>query len=97
MCVCVACYIAHIIVSLSLSLSTTAIFYFMRAFTSRRVANFVVLGSLSFGMANLIFYYTVEIAARIYCPRQVSKHCVCVSSLFSSAADTERVLCSQNV
>ena len=50
-----------------------AIFYFMRTFASRRVANLIVLGCLSLGMANLIFYYTAEIAARTYCPRQVSR------------------------
>jgi hypothetical protein len=55
-----------------LSSLTTAVFYFMGAFASRRVANLVVLGSLSFGMANLIFYYTAEIAARTYCPRPLT-------------------------
>jgi sterol O-acyltransferase len=49
-----------------------AIFYFMRSFASRRVANLIVLGCLSLGMANLIFYYTAEIAARTYCPRQLT-------------------------
>ena len=59
-------------------ISSVAVFYFMRAFASRRVANLIVLGSLSFGMANLIFYYTAEIAARTYCPRPVSQTYIAV-------------------
>ena len=51
--------------------SSTVVFYFMRDFTSRWVANLVVLGCLSFGTANLIFYYTAEIAA---CPTSKCSH-----------------------
>ena len=53
-------------------LSPLVVFYFMKTFASRRVANLVVLGCLSVGMANLLFYYTAELAARTYCPRPVS-------------------------
>ena len=67
-----SCWSHHVTVIIPPCSLCPAVFYFMRACASRRVANLVVLGSLSLGMANLIFYYTAEVAARIYCPRPVS-------------------------
>ena len=48
-----------------------AIFYVMKPLNIRRLSNFCVLLALSVGGANLLFYYQVEYAARIYCPRKV--------------------------
>ena len=54
-------------------LPTAAVFYFVRGFASHRLANVVMLVFLSVGMAHPVFYYTVELAARTYCPRPVSE------------------------
>ena len=48
-----------------------AIFYIMKPLNVRRLSNFGVLFALSLGGANLLFYYQVEFAARIYCPEKV--------------------------
>lgn len=76
----------------------------MRTFPSRRVANLVVLGCLSVGMANLLFYYTIELAARTYCPRPVSYSTMSglqwsISCNLSSlqTADFEVLLCAEDV
>lgn len=50
----------------------TVIFYLMQPFGKRRISNLFVLIALSVGGANLTFYYQVELAARLYCPKEVS-------------------------
>ena len=53
-----------------------AVFYVMKPLNIRRLSNFFVLLALSVGGANLLFYYQVEYAARIYCPQTVHvQHC----------------------
>lgn len=44
----------------------------MKPFGMERLSNLFVLVALSVGGANLLFYYQVEFAARLYCPKQVS-------------------------
>lgn len=51
--------------------SFAVIFYLMRPFGIARLSNLFVLVALSLGGANLFFYYQVEFAARLYCPKQV--------------------------
>ena len=48
-----------------------------------RLSNFLVLLCLSIGGANLIFYYQVEIAARLYCPKKVSLSALSINCGFS--------------
>lgn len=50
---------------------TAVLFYLMRPFGKRRISNLFVLLGLTVGGANLIFYYQVELAARLYCPKEV--------------------------
>ncbi len=49
------------------------LFYLMQPFGKRRISNLFVLIALSVGGANLTFYYQVELAARLYCPKEVSE------------------------
>lgn len=51
--------------------SYAVLFYLMEPFKKRRISNLFVLFCLSVGGANLVFYYQVELAARLYCPREV--------------------------
>ena len=44
----------------------------MKPFKNERLSNFFVLLSFTVGIANLFFYYQVEIAARLYCPQEVN-------------------------
>lgn len=51
--------------------SYSVLFYLMEPFKKRRISNLFFLFCLSVGGANLVFYYQVELAARLYCPREV--------------------------
>ena len=48
-----------------------AVIFVVRPSKSERLSNFFVLLSLTIGIANLFFYYQIEIAARMYCPQEV--------------------------
>ena len=63
-------YFINEILSLNL-MFCSAIFYVVKPLNIRRLSNFLVLLALSVGGANLLFYYQVEYAARIYCPQKV--------------------------
>ena len=56
---------------MSLLLMFLAVIFVLRPSKSERLSNFFVLLSLTIGIANLFFYYQVEIAARLYCPQEV--------------------------
>jgi hypothetical protein len=43
----------------------------MRPVGKQRISNLFVLFGLTVGGAIMAFYYQVELAARIYCPREV--------------------------
>ena len=49
-----------------------AVLFVMKPFKNERLSNFFVLLSFTVGIANLFFYYQVEIAARLYCPQEVN-------------------------
>ena len=59
-------------VSQHLFLTTVAVVLFVvKPCRTDRLSNFFILLSLTLGIANLFFYYQVEIAARLYCPQEV--------------------------
>lgn len=47
------------------------IFYLIRPLYRERLSRLLVMLALSLGGANLFFYYQVEFAARLYCPKKV--------------------------
>ncbi|XP_064401789.1 sterol O-acyltransferase 1-like [Halichondria panicea] len=49
-----------------------AMVYFLRPKSMERLYNILLLIGFCFGGANLLFFYQMEFAARIYCPRQRS-------------------------
>ncbi len=51
-----------------------AMVYFLRPKSMERLYNILLLIGFCFGGANLLFFYQMEFAARIYCPRQVCMH-----------------------
>ena len=47
------------------------VFYLMQPLGRKRVSHLLVILALSVGGAILLFYYQVEFAARLHCPKKV--------------------------
>ena len=65
----------HLVVNQSGDMSLPSwdagVFYLMRPLGAKRVAHLLVILALSVGGAILLFYYQVEFAARLHCPKKV--------------------------
>lgn len=48
-----------------------AVIFVVQPFKAERLSNFFILISFTVGIANMFFFYQVEIAARLYCPQEV--------------------------
>ena len=84
---CVRC--VHVYSNLAITMHASSlticlvVFYLMKPFGMERLSNLFVLVSLSIGGANLLFYYQVEFAARLYCPKPVSPSPIFIEVFYS--------------